>query len=326
MPAAAVRTVEPPELIDPARWPKKPYCADDLADGVCIRALQSALKRPYIQANPPHLRIWSIYDIDRPGAALAWEDARLPCPSWIAVNLENLHGHLVWGLSAPVLVDSPDLRQKPLRYLCAVEAAFRAQMEADQGYSGLLTKNPTHERWRVLRGPRIGYTLEELAGCFDAGELSRHVAKSKKPEEVGLGRNVTLFDWLRHWAYVAIRRYRTARNQFPQWQAECYEKSLGRNGDFARPLDSRECYHIAKSVSRWTWRKDAEAQARFLARQAAKGRKGGVASGKARLAASEDLRTSARLMAAQGMTQVAIATELDVHVNTVAGWLKANPQ
>jgi len=104
----------------------------------------------------------------------------------------------------------------------------------------------------VLRGPRVGYTLEELADCFD----------------------------------VAIRRYRTARNQFPQWQAECYEKSLGRNGDFARPLDSRECYHVAKSVSRWTWRKDAEAQARFLARQAARGRKGGLASGVVRRAGS----------------------------------------
>jgi hypothetical protein len=139
----------------------------------------------------------------------------------------------------------------------------------------LLTKNPTHRRWRVLRGPRVGYTLQELADCFDAEDLSFYVNQSKKPEEVGLGRNVTLFDWLRQWAYVAIRRYRAARNQFPQWQAECHEKSLGRNGDFARPLDARERYHVAKSVSRWTWRKDAGAQARFLARQAAKGRKSG---------------------------------------------------
>jgi hypothetical protein len=34
------------------------------------------------------------------------------------------------------------------------------------------------------------------------------------------------------------------------------------------------------------WRKDAEAQARFLARQAARGRKGGLASGVVRLAGS----------------------------------------
>ena len=166
----------PPELIDPARWPKKPYCTDDLAQGGCIRDLRSALKRAYIQANPPHLRVWSIYDIDRPGAALAWGDANLPCPSWIAVNTENMHGHLVWGLSAPVLVDSPGLRQGPLRYLCAVEAAYRAKLDADQGYSGLLTKNPTHGRWMELRGPRAGYTLEELPHHIDPEHLSFYVA------------------------------------------------------------------------------------------------------------------------------------------------------
>jgi hypothetical protein len=287
---------------------------------VCIRALQSALKRAYIQANPPHLRVWSIYDVDRPGAALAWEDANLPRPSWIAVNLENKHGHLVWGLSAPVLVDSPDLRQGPLRYLCAVEAAYRARLEADQGYSGLLTKNPLHGRWEVYRGPRAGYTLEELVRNFDAEDLSFYVAKSKRPEEVGLGRNVTLFDWLRHWAYRAVRRYRPLRGQFTQWQAECYEKALGRNGDFARPLDGRECYHIAKSVAKWTWRKDAEAQARFLARQAAKGRKGGLASGRARRAAGEDLRASARLMKAQGQSHQQIADALGVSRRSVIYW------
>ena len=122
MPAAAVRTFEPPELITPSRWPKKPYCADDLAEGVCIRALQSALKRPYIQANPPHLRVWSIYDIDRPEAALAWEDARLPCPSWIAVNLENLHGHLVWG---PCPRRSWSIRRISGKSLCATCARWR---------------------------------------------------------------------------------------------------------------------------------------------------------------------------------------------------------
>ena len=121
-----------------------------------------------------------------------------------------------------------------------------------------------------------------------------------------------------------IRRYRTQRNQFPQWQAECYEKSLGRNGDFARPLDSRECYHVAKSVAKWTWRKDAEAQARFLARQAARGRKGGLASGVVRLAAGQDLRASARLMHAQDPTMgnSEIARRLGVPRPTVIRWLR----
>jgi len=122
---------------DNGRWPKKPYCSDDKT-ARDIRSLSTAIKRKYIQANPPHLRVWSIYDIDRERGAIAWEEADLPPPSWAAVNRENGHAHLVWGLSAPVLVDSPDMRQAPLRYLCAVEAAFREDLRADHGYSGLL--------------------------------------------------------------------------------------------------------------------------------------------------------------------------------------------
>ena len=60
------------DLFDLSRWPRRPYCADDLEQGVCIRSLASAIKRPYIQANPPHLRVWAIFDVDRPGAAVLW--------------------------------------------------------------------------------------------------------------------------------------------------------------------------------------------------------------------------------------------------------------
>ena len=151
---------------DTTRWPRKPYCSEDKTARF-IRSLSSAIKRPYIQANPPYLRVWSIYDVDRAGGALAWEDANLPPPSWAAINKENTHAHLVWGLSAPVLVDSPDMRQAPLRYLCAVEAAFRESLQADQGYAGLITKNPAHPLWRTLRGNRLAYDLGELAD--DAG-------------------------------------------------------------------------------------------------------------------------------------------------------------
>jgi len=84
----------------------------------------------------------------------------------------------------------------------------------------------------VLRGPRVGYTLQELADCFDAEDLSFYVNKSKKPEEVGLGRNVTLFDWLRRWAYVAVRRYRTQRNQ-PVGCGERSEPHQSRNANGA---------------------------------------------------------------------------------------------
>lgn len=311
-------------FLTPSRWPRKPYCSDDKT-ARSIRPLLTALKRPYIQANPPHLRVWSIYDIDRPGAFHAWQDANLPEPSWVAVNSENGHGHLVWGLSAPVLVDSPDMRQAPLRYLCAIEAAFREKLGADQGYSGLMTKNPAHERWRVTRGPGF-YDLGDLA---DWVELPKHLPK-RKPEEVGLGRNCTLFDDLcKKFAYKKIREYKPLGSPgWNPWRSACYGWALERNGDFPCPLDSREVWHVVKSVSKWTWRNmSMEGWGQWVAKthtseiQAKRGKKGGVASGLARMAASEDKRASARLMHAQGDSIRQIAKVLGVGKSTVGDWV-----
>lgn len=306
---------------DTTRWPKKPYCSEDLAMGLKIRTLRSAIHHPYIQANPPHLRCWAIFDVDRPGAGLAWEDVNLPPPSWVSINKSNGHAHLVWGLSAPVLVDSEDMKQAPLRYLCAVESALRAKLSADDGYSGLITKNPAHPLWRTLRGPQLYYDLGELAEYLD---LPKHLPK-RQPKEIGLGRNITLFDWLRQYAYRNIRHYILEVKNFVIWQSHLNNKALERNCDFHNPLDEREVWAIVKSVSKWTWRKfDIQASdARFSALQANRGAKGGVASGVARMAASEDKRATARLMAAKGMSQRAIADELGIDKMTVNRWLKA---
>ena len=300
---------------DSSRWPRKPYCSDNKG-AHNIRTLRSAIKRPYIQANPPHLRVWSIFDVDRQGAALAWEDANLPPPTWAAVDRQTTRGHLVWGLSVPVLVDSPDMRQAPMRYLCAVEAAFRAKLEADTGFSGLMTKNPAHPLWRVLRGPQQAYELAELAEWVD---LPKHLPK-KKPEEIGLGRNVTVFEWLRQYAYRHIRHYKGDVRNYVLWQTHLNNRALERNSDFTHPLQGNEVWHIAKSVSKWTWRTfDLEASdKRFSELQAHRGRMGGLAKGRA----NEDKQASARLMAATGMSQRAIAAELGVSVGSVNAWIR----
>ena len=269
-----------PDLFDPKRWPRRPYCTNDLAYGLQIRGFNTAIKKCYIQANPPHLRVWTIFDVDREGAAIAWEVAGLPPPSWAAVNRENAHAHLVWGLSTPVLVDSPNLRQAPLRYLCAVETAFRERLQADQGYGGLITKNPANPLWRVLYGPKLAYELGELAEWV---ELPKYLPKGN-PQEIGLGRNVAIFEWLRLYAYRHIRHYKHDVRNFVEWQSHLNNKALERNGDLQYPMSRSEVWHIAKSVSKWTWRHFdiAASDAKFSALQSHRGQKGGIASGKAR--------------------------------------------
>jgi hypothetical protein len=259
--------------------------------------------------------VWSIFDVDQPAAALAWEKGNLPPPTWAAVDRQSTKGHLVWGLSVPVLVDSPDMRQEPMRYLCAVEEAFRAKLEADSGYAGLMTKNPAHPLWRVLRGPRLAYELGELAEWVD---LPKHLPK-RKPEEIGLGRNVTVFEWLRQYAYRNVRHYKHNVRNFVLWQSHLNGKALERNGDLLVPLAGNEVWHIAKSVSKWTWHKFdlAASDARFSQLQAHRSKQGNLA----RWGNNEDKQASARLMAVAGRSVREIAAELDVGKSTVARWI-----
>ena len=79
-----VRYMHQQDLFLQNRIPKKPYCTDDLHAGIRPRSYLHAIKHRYIQVNPPHLRVFMLFDIDREGGALAWEDNGYLC----------LHGRL----------------------------------------------------------------------------------------------------------------------------------------------------------------------------------------------------------------------------------------
>lgn len=300
------------------RLPRRPYCTEDLQYGVRIRPLKAALKMPYLQVNPPHLRMWMLFDVDREGAAIAWEDANLPAPAWAAVNRTNGHAHLAYGLSAPVLV-AESARREPIRFLQGIEGAYRVALQADPGYSGLITKNPHHPLWRVLYGDVRLWELGELA---EYGHVEKYIPRyARKPEEVGLGRNCITFEFLRQWSYRNIRAAK-ARGNFVMWQADCNNRGLIRNADFAHPLGGREVWHIAKSVALWTWRKfDLEASDRRF--QELQTYRSGAAH-RARWGDNETKRATARLMAASGHSSRQIASRLDVNQSTVSRWLKSD--
>jgi hypothetical protein len=306
------------------RIPARPYTSNDIKQhGVWHESRSKALGREYIQVNPARLKYWMVFDIDRDGAAFAWEDANLPPPAWAAVNKQNGHAHLAWGLSTPVSSGDAS-RTAPMRYAAAIEAGFREKLHADIGYSGLITKNPLHGLWNTLRVTDKLYDLGELAEYVD---LDRFRLKGKKKSEpAGLGRNCMLFDELRHWSYSAVRRHRDSRI-YTLWESECLSKALELNSLFIvpfSPLPQSECLHLAKSVAKWTWKQDVGVATRFTARQAARGKKGGVASGRARAAASEDKQVSARVMTAAGLSSRQIALQLDVNQSTVVRWLKGD--
>jgi len=296
------------------RLARRPYCTDDPATGLRIRGCEQALRHSHIQANTPALRFRLVFDIDRPGAIFAATDANVAPPNWFAENPVNGHAHAGYELELPI-VTSEAGRDAPVRYAAAVEHAYRRALGADRGYSGLICKNPTHDRW---------WTHVHRVQPYDLGELAEWVDLPKKltprqAEETHLGRNVTLFDKLRAWAYRNVKRF----ERRAEWSLACHAKA-GELNTFETPLHASEVLHVARSVEKWVWtRFDTDASdKRFSEKQSYRGKKGGQASGKARAAASEDKRASARLMRSQGKTQAAIAAELGVHVNTVANWLK----
>ena len=304
------------EILTPL--PYRPYCSDDLADGLRIRPLQTAKNRRYLQINPPTQQHYLVFDVDRQGAAFAWEDCNLAPPNYAAINPKNGHAHLVYKLSEPVATCEHG-RLAPLRYLAAIERGYRIELGADAGYSGLVTRNPYKTRTLCIH--KHEYDLFELSDWLkrDLGEYAE-----KETAVAGLGRNVTLFDTTRVWAYKAIRFYRVAARSrlFDVWHNEVLERSLAVNGEFLTPLAYSEVKATAKSIAKYCWRKDTDAERRFSLKQAQRGAQGGKASGVARAKVNEDKRVQARLLAAKGVSKAAIARELGVHRNSITNWLK----
>lgn len=236
------------------RLPYKPYCTDDLSAGIRPRCYATAIKRRYIQVNPPHLRMWLLFDIDRAGGALAWEDAMLPMPAWAAVNRANRHAHLAYALSAPVLTADYKGRQAPLRYLAAIEAGMNAKLGGDSGFASLITKNPVHPHWMTLHGvpdALRGYDLQYLDEFVDVAKFRPYVGKTNVHAE-GLGRNCTVFNLAARWAYKNVRLFKSGGG-IRMWEAAVLTRCESINGDFPHPMIFSETKAIAKSISKWVW-------------------------------------------------------------------------
>ena len=286
-----------------------------------IRPKKTAIKLPYIQYNPPCLVSFLVFDIDRPDAFFAWSDANLPQPNWISKNPENCHAHIGYMLAVPVCT-TENASQKAIRYLARIQAAYTNALGADRGFSSLITKNPLSVEWENHIFDATPYDLNYLADFVDLEK----VKTAKLNEVFGLGRNCTLFDLVRKWAYKAIREH--SDYGYDEWHAEVLSRALNVNSAFTEPLVYSEVKATAKSISRWVWRNAADLEAKFLESQAKKGRKGGKKSnssngGKARSAQYSDLRQEALKLHVQGFKVMQIAKQLGISRPSIYSYLKS---
>ena len=235
--------------------PDRPYCTDEPSHGLVIRARLLALRRAFLQLNTPHTFRWLAFDVDRPDAAFAAEEANVAPPNVAVINVANRHAHLLYALRDPVHTTFA-ARQAPLRYLADIERGMGRRLGADPGYTGLIAKNPLSRRWRTRWAAPFPYGLEQLDADLSRADKRRPPARA---EQIGLGRNCSLFDALRHRAYRDVRTFKTRGLAESAFRSHLEHLAAELNREFTHSpaglLSRGDLRAIAKSIARFCYRR-----------------------------------------------------------------------
>jgi hypothetical protein len=228
--------------------PNKVRSAEWKDEGTKFRKREKALAYRYVELNQLYKKFIAL-DIDAPASAYRWEEKGLPPPSIVVVNPENTHCHYLYELKTPVYY-TEEARRAPQKYYEAVDIALTHVLGADFGFTGHLVKNPLHPGWRGICH-QVSYDLDEFQ---EYGVDVRAHKRKPAVHDSGIGRNTTLFDTLRYWAYTEVRNHPT----HAAFQAAVDSKALNINGRFTDHSDgmlsAKEVLSTAKSVGKWTWK------------------------------------------------------------------------
>lgn len=237
--------------------PDRPYCSDSKRIGRILKK-EKAITYRYIQINHPLVLRYIVFDLDYEGSAFSYEEKGLPPPTIAVVNRLNAHTHLIYEID-PVF--SKKVSKNTKRLLKDVINAYKEHLGADRVITTqrMLVKNPFHKDWEIIVNER-SYTLRDLIRELPS-PLKRPTRKPKrkKGEKPGLclvSRNVTLFHLGRHYAYESVSRVRTSENLLSRLLE--YLEDLNRNEllrYFSNPLSLSEIRSIAKSMTKWTWKR-----------------------------------------------------------------------
>nr|WP_236758225.1 replication initiation protein [Aeromonas salmonicida] len=282
-----------------------------------------------MQHNPPPHVACLVFDVDSPDGYEAWKEAGLPAPNWVTVNPLNCHAHYGYYLAA-VVARTSAAKQKPLRYLAAIEHVLAKRLGADMGYAGLITKNPVHGDWWTIWHHSEPFSLDYLAEFCPDADLAAYSRRSRK-EVGGLGRNVTVFDNVREWAYSAVRAY-WRPNGYEAW-GDAVRSACDSANAFGReqggPLPVSEIKATAKSIARWVWNRFTPAG--FSLVQAHRGAKGGRIGGKLSKGGGRpsnsgkvrnDLLPEVIRLKAMGYSNRDIAEDLQISAGSVSNYLR----
>lgn len=267
---------------------------------------------PHVQHTGTNVYTGVYLDVDRPVADLLAkvDDGTLPAPSVTVTRSRSGHSQCGWILSDPVH-RYPTAAPKPVGLFVRTAEYYAQVLEADPGYTSMLFRNgPLHEirsGWHVeYNGPPGGWSLYELSDWVPYGWR-----RPRRPLTAE-GRNTSVFLSLCRFAGSA--RGRTA---------DLAVEAARLNGKFQAPLPGREIHHVVKHVERYRagWEANGWHRPSWIARQAARGRKGGLkggpASGAARRARIRERDCAIAGAVASGLSYRDVAERFGVAVDTV---------
>lgn len=232
------------------RWgfQSKAPATDTLTHGLRVMPVQEALTHTFIATNNISMTNMLVLDVDdsdseRAIKSLVYDDETLPEPNWLTINEATGHGHVGYWLAEPVTTTALG-RVKPMLFAAAVHEGLRQVVPGDPGYTNRITRSPySHPTLHMREEP---YELREIAS-----KISIPRRLPSKATTHGLGRNCTLFNDLRTWAYSAWRNF-TLYEEFEfATHAMCHTLGLQFADD---PLTTSETNAIARSVARWVWK------------------------------------------------------------------------
>jgi hypothetical protein len=225
----------------------KPYCSNDFTYGLKIRPKKTAFSRyAYLQLNNHWSDTYLIFDVDRSGAALAWDDADILAPTFITINRQNGHAHLVYELITPVWKNASE---KPIKWLKSIKRDLTEILGADTGFTGLISKNPNHSRWDVLDfGGR-----NELVELSESAEVA--LLRSPRPPKAlhdkftGEGESNFLFNGGRFYGYWIGRQCANWDELRDRLSTHLSNLCISRN----EPIRRRRIEYMAKYIADWVW-------------------------------------------------------------------------
>lgn len=306
-----------PEYVQTMPEKGKPLVWLPRSEAVQVERIRAHLNdRHYLMTdhdNGPVGRAHELYDVQ---------------PNILVYNAAKPERHQAFWLLRDAVHCQPEAKaRKPYQYLRAIEAAYDAKYGCDPHFARHIHRNPLCFTSDAFWLHERAYTLSELAEpvSLAPAALKRSAARLKRVVE-GDGRNCTLFDDLRFWAYKQAAYAKAV--DYDVWHRQAMTRAIALNG-FEAPLPAAEVYCVARSVAEFVYYRyqpssgNTELTPEYRAKQAERGRKGGLVSkGGGRPSKAPELLESVLKLKSDGLTNRDIAEELKISASTVSVYLK----